>query len=180
MLQAVWRAKIHANSLNSNHVLGEAHKRDEFGRNSSKSFEAKLKDIENADEEGKLTDRDIVNLITSAKAENEFAVAEKWLDKIKESSAREGAENYFYFQRSKLATKENRFSDAKRYAERVNTIQHRAVLLLAIAEAHLINTSSQQEMAELLLEVDKVANKSPDSLEKAAGLSRSSRSVRKI
>lgn len=167
LVPAVWRAKIHANSIIPNNVLDEANTRNDFGQNLSKSFDAKLKDIEDADEHGKLTDRDIINLITSAKAEKEFAAAGKWLDRIREGSTREGAENYFYFQRSKLAAQENRFTEARRYADRVNTLQHRAVLLLAIAEARLTDPSSQQEIVELLLEVDKAANKSPNSLEKA-------------
>lgn len=167
LLQVASQAKIHAISITSNDILSKANKRDEFGKNFSKSFDAKLKDVEDADKEGKLTDGQIVSLITSAKTEKEFVAAETWLDKIRESGTREGAENYFYFQRSKLALKENRFAEAKRYAERVSTIQHRAILLLAIAESRLIEIASQQEMYEVLLEVDKIANKSPDSVEKA-------------
>jgi hypothetical protein len=167
LAQILSQAKIHVSSIVGNDALEAAKKRGESDINSHKPFERQLKDVEKADSEGRLTDIFIFNLITSAKTEEDFALAETWLDKIKEGSAREGAVNYFYFMRSKLAITENRIDQARKYAGKVVTIQHQAILLLDIAAALYDEPSRRNETWDTLLEIDKMANKTSDSVEKA-------------
>nr|MBA2493829.1 hypothetical protein [Acidobacteriota bacterium] len=131
------------------------------------SFEERLKRLEEADSEGKLTDDLIVSLVLSPKTEEAFAKAATWLDKIKDETVRESAENYLYFKRSELATKESRFAEAKKYADKVDDIEHKAILYFGIAEAQLKNVSQQSEANDILLEVAKLAHKADDSVEKA-------------
>nr|MBA3634759.1 hypothetical protein [Acidobacteriota bacterium] len=130
------------------------------------SFEERLKKLEEADSEGKLTDYLIISLVLSLKTEEAFAKAATWLDKIKDESVRESTENYFYFRRSELATKESRFDEAKKYADKVDDIEHKAILYFGIAETKL-KTASQAEANDILLEVAKLAHKADDSVEKA-------------
>jgi len=167
LMPAFSQAKILANSVVSNELLDSANKRDEMGKNFGKSFAEKLKELEKADADGNLKDSQIIQLVTSARKEEDYKSAETWLNKITEESARESAKNYYYFQRSKLASKENRFDDAKKYAEKIDKIELRAVLYFDIAAAKQKNSATRLESLESLSEVYKMTQKAPDSIEKA-------------
>jgi len=167
LMPAFSQAKSHAGSVVSNEIMEAANKRDELGKSFGKPFAEKLKDLEKANSEGKLKDSQIVNLLTSAKKEEDYKAAETWLDKITEEAPRESARNYFYFQRSKLATKENRFEDAQKYADKIGKIELRAVVYFEIAEAKQKNPSTRLESLDSLSEIYKMAQKSPDTIEKA-------------
>ncbi len=167
LMPAFSQAKIHANSVVSNEMMESANKRNEMGKNFEKPFAEKLKELEKADAEGKLKDAQIVQMLTSAKKEEDYKAAETWLDKITEDAPRESAKNYFYFQRSKLASKENRFEDAQKHADKIGKIEFRAVVYFDIAEAKQKNPATRLESLESLTEVYKMAQKSPDTIEKA-------------
>ncbi|MDQ6785402.1 MAG: hypothetical protein M3033_01095 [Acidobacteriota bacterium] len=161
------QVKLQANSVVSNEIMDSANKRNEQGENWNKSFAEKLKDVEKADADGKLNDYLIYELATAAKKEEDFKAAESWLDKMQEEQARDGVINYFYFQRSRVAAKDKRFEDARKYAEKVVKIEHRAVLYFDIAEAKLNQPNAKYEALDTLLEVYQLAQKAPDSVEKA-------------
>ncbi|CAN5135089.1 hypothetical protein BH20ACI1_BH20ACI1_07250 [soil metagenome] len=131
------------------------------------SFDERLKRLEKADSEGKLTDEMIIQIAINPKTEEEFAKIEPWLDKITDEKLRESMENYFYFRRSELATKENRFDEARKYADKVITIEHKAILYFKLAEAQLKTVNQQNEVNDILSEVSKLAAKADDSVEKA-------------
>ncbi|MEP7038499.1 MAG: hypothetical protein ABI891_09150 [Acidobacteriota bacterium] len=131
------------------------------------SFDERLKRLEKAESEGKLTDDMISGLSTGIKTEEAFAEFEPWLDKITDEKLRESTSEYFYFRRSELATKENRFDDARKYADKVGDIEHKAVLYFKIAEAQLKTVNQQYEANDILSEVSKLAAKADDSVEKA-------------
>lgn len=133
----------------------------------SLSFNERLKKLEEADSEGKLNDNMIVDLVFSLKTEEAFAELETWLDKIKDESLREDTVDYFYFKRSQLATKESRFDAARKYADKVVEIDHKAILYFGIAEARLKNAYQRGEADEILSEVSKLAQKADDSAAKA-------------
>ena len=161
------QAKVRASSVASNEIMEAANKQNETYKGFNKSFDERLKELEKADAEGKLTDGRIIGLLNSAKKEEEFKLAETWLDKISEAAPREEAGNYFYFRRSKLASEENRFDDARKFAEKITKIELRAVVYFDIAEAGQKNVQTKQEALDSLLEVYKMAQKAPDSIEKA-------------
>jgi len=167
LLEISQQAKAIANATISNATRQNLKERENSQNNFQKPFAEKLADIEKADDEGKLTDSDIFFLISKAKKEEEFKAAETWLDKMKQESTRESTVNYFFFQRSKLATKEKRFDEAKRYADKVAKIEHRAVLYFDIAEAKMKEPLTKLESLDTLSEVFQTANKAPDSVEKA-------------
>ncbi len=161
------QAKIAVSSIVSNELMDAANKRDELGKSWNKSFAERLKEVEKADADAKLKDEQIIQLATSAKKEEDYRATETWLDKISEAAPRESTGNYFYFRRSKLATKESRFDDARKFAEKISKIELRAVVYFDIAEAKQKNTATRTESLESLSEVYKMAQKSADSVEKA-------------
>ena len=167
LIQLFSQAKVQAISNVSIEVMDFANKRGETDRNFNNPFAEKLKDIEKADAEGKLTDYQIYKLALSARKEENFKAAENWLDKMQEEKARLDTVNYFYFKRSKLAVKERRFDEAKKYAEKIGKIEHRAVLYFDIAEAKLREPNTKYESLDALWEVYQMAAKAPDSVEKA-------------
>ncbi len=161
------QAKIQANSTAAGDAMESAKNRDEAGKSFNKPFDEKLAEVEQADETGKLDDGRIFQLVNAAKTDENYKKAETWLDKVKEDNTREGLTNFFYFRRSKLATEENRFDEARRYALKVPKIEHRAVLFFDIAEAKMKEPMTKQDSLDTLLEVSQTANKSPDTVEKA-------------
>ena len=167
LVQAFSQAKIHADSIVEGNALESAKNSDEAGKSFNKPFDEKLEELEKADDTGKLSDGKIFQLVNAAKTDENFKQAETWLDKIKDETTREGLTNFFYFKRSTLATKENRFDDARKYALKVPKIEHRAVLFFDIAEAKMKEPMTKSESLDTLLEVYQTANKAPDSVEKA-------------
>lgn len=160
-------AKAKANGLLSGEVRKNLEEHKNLYEKFGSSFDEQLKRLEKADSEGKLTDDMIINLVTKAKTEESFAQLESWLEKIKDETVRKGAVDYFYFKRSELAAKEKRFDEARKYANKVDEIKHKAILYFGIAEAQLKTANQQADAADILLEVAKLANKVPDSVEKA-------------
>lgn len=161
-------AKAQADSLMSAENRKTLEERRKTTENLGQSFEERLKLLEKADEEGKLSDFQIINLITwGDKTEAQFQAAQPWLDKIKDENVRLEATNYFYFLWSKLAVKENRLDEARKFAEKVVELEHRAILYFEIADAQLKNIGETAKVLETLGEVSKLARRSKDSVAKA-------------
>lgn len=131
------------------------------------SFDEYIETIREADETGKLTDEMIVNLIFKARQEDHFQQIENYLDKIMDSDVKESSTNYFYFSRADLAVREKRFVDVRKFAERIPQLQHRAVIFFKLAEKKMEEPLTRFESLEVLTEVFKMADKAPDSVEKA-------------
>jgi hypothetical protein len=138
-----------------------------FKDNQGKTFAEKIKDLEEADEKGTLTDYEIVKLIIEVKKEDQLKALEPWLDKIKDKDVREKSINFFYFTSAKIAIKEKRLDDARKFADKVPQIEHRAVLYFDLADAKLKEPLTKFESLEILTEVYKTAEKAPDTVEKA-------------
>lgn len=167
LAQTFSKAKIHVNSIVSGAGAEDARKTEEQNNSFNNSFEAQLEAAEKADDEGTLTEMHIFNLVKAAKTEDDYKKAESWLDKIEDENTRESTSNHFYFQRSKLATREKRFDEARKFANKVVKIEHRAVLYFDITEAKMKEPMTKLESLDTLLEVFQMAQKSPDSIEKA-------------
>jgi tetratricopeptide (TPR) repeat protein len=167
LLTMFLQAKIHANSVVAADALKNARDRDEADRSFHKPFAEKLEELERAESEKKLDDSKIFQLVRVAETEENYKQAESWIDKMTDEIAREGTFNYFYFQRSKLASKEKRFDDARKYALKIVKIEHRAVLFFDVAEAKMKEPMTKLESLDTLLEVYQTALKAPDTVEKA-------------
>jgi hypothetical protein len=133
-------------------------------------FERRLKQVEEADAEGKLTDHMIVSLLTwgeKSKTEEQFKQIEPWLAKIQDENGRNETINYFWFLRTQLAVKEKRLDDAERFAKKVPEVEHRAILFFEIAEVQLKNVNDAATVYQTLREVGRLAEQAETSVEKA-------------
>jgi hypothetical protein len=167
LLQRFSEVKAQANSLLNAQNRQDLEKRQKENKKLGMGFEEKLKLLEEADSEGKLTDAMIIGLVTwGERTEEEFKLLAWWLEKIQDEKARRQTINYFYFKRSERARKDKRFDEAKKYAEKVEEIDHGAVLYFELAKEQLQDANQSAQVSETLYEVSKMAQKSPDSIAK--------------
>ena len=90
--------------------------------------------------------------------------------KIEEVEARRQVLNWFYFRRGQGAVHKGDFDEARRLAERVESLEGRALLLLTIASEGLRRSDDKQRAEELLSAVTGAARKAPDTVAKARAL----------
>lgn len=138
--------------------------------NNSKAdaFTESLKDLEEADSKGLLTDRMIVNLLTREfNDDEEFSRFAPWVEKIKYDSLRAGSTNYFWYLRGRLAIKDKRMREAEKFASKVPELEHRSVLMFEIAKQQLGDPNEFSNAFEILNAVSKTARSAPNSQSKA-------------
>lgn len=170
LLQRFSAAKAQANAAMNDEMRKSFSDQEKNNERLSFNFDQRLELVEKADEEGKLTDFMIVQLIIwgeQSKTEEQYKKIEPWLDKIKDETVRVDTTSYFWFLRSKLAVKEKRFDDAGRYAQRVNEPDHRALLSFDIAEMQLKDMNEAAAVYQTLNDVGRVARQSENSVAKA-------------
>ena len=170
MIQQHSEAKAATNGMLNEQTRKDLAEREKRNDALGYSFEQRLKQIEEADSEGKLTDAMIVGLLTwgeRSKSEEQYKKLEPWLDKIRDDNARTESINYFWFLRTQLAVKESRLADADRFARKIPEIEHRAILFFEIAEAQLKNVNDAATVYQTLREVGRLAEQSDTSVEKA-------------
>lgn len=90
--------------------------------------------------------------------------------KIEEVEIRRQVLGWVYFRRGQNAVYAGDFDAARRFAERVEALEARALLLLNIASQGLKRSDDKQRAEELLTAVLDAARKSPDSVSKARSL----------
>lgn len=168
MIQRLSAARAQATALlndESRKELSEKEKRNDLlGRN----FEDRLKEVEKADEEGKLKDSMIMSLVTwGNKIEEQFKQIEPWLDKIKDEIVRKETTNYFWFLRSELAIEEKRLDDAQKFAAKVPEVEHRAILLFEVVELKLKDLNDAASVYQMLSEMGRITRQLENSVTKA-------------
>lgn len=159
-------AKAHAQSLvteDNRSALEASRKYDERWQ---ANFASKLERLEKEQNTPRL-DFLIVDLVFSAKTEEELKQAAEWLSKIGETGVRESATNFLYFKLTELAVKDNRLDEAERLAEKVAELEHRAILQFKIAEAKLKTENNNLQAALILEKVVSAALKADSSVERA-------------
>lgn len=170
MLQRFTEARAQANGMMTDAMRKTAAEREQQNAELGFTLDEKLEQLEKADSEGKLTDHMIVSLVTWTQkdlTEEQFVKIEPWLDKIVEEGARIGTINYFWFERSKLAVKEKRFDNARKFSMKVPEPDHRAILWFDIAEAQLKDLNEAASVYQTLTEVGQAARRSENSIAKA-------------
>lgn len=169
-IQRLSEAKAMGNGMLTEQMRRDLSDQERRNEISGYSFEQRLKRVDEAEADGKLTDQLIVSLLISGemnKTEEQFKLIEPWLDKIKEDGTRYDTINYFWFLRAQLAVKEYRMADAERFARKIPEVEHRAILFFEIAEAQLKNPSDLATALQTLREVGRLAEQSETSVEKA-------------
>ena len=168
LIQQLSEAKAQVNGMLNDEMRKNLSDREKSNESLSLGFDARLERVEKADEEGKLTDAMIVDLITwGVKTEDQFKKIEPWLDKIKDEKVRFESTNYFFFLRSKLAIKEKRFSEAQKFAAKVPEIEHRSILSFEIADSLLKDVNDSATVYSELTDVGKLARQTENSVAKA-------------
>lgn len=162
--------KTRANSLINAESRKDLDERLERSKFYGSSFQVRLKLAEEADEKGKLTDKMVVDLIMAAKTDDDYRITQSWLEKIKLETVRRDSTNYFYFLRAKLAIKENRFDDVRKYADKVPDLQHRATLYFELAENQLADETEAAKAFEILNTVSEITEKAENSVAKVQTL----------
>jgi hypothetical protein len=169
-IQQFSEAKALATGMLNDQMRKDMSEREKRNEELGYGFERRLKQLEEAETDGKLTDQMIVSLLTwgdDSKTEVQFKQIEPWLAKIQDEKVRYEAINYFWFLRSQLAVKERRLDDAERYAKKIPEIEHRAVLFFEIAEAQLKNVNDAATVYQTLRDVERMAEQAETSVEKA-------------
>ncbi len=159
--------KARANALMSEEAKKSLEEKENEYKNSTISFDEKLKTIEEADEKGALRDQDIIDLVLSAEKEEDYKQAESWIDKIKNDNARNETFSYFFYKRAELAVKEKRLADAEKFAKKVSVIDQQAIIGFKIGEAKIKDGSEKSEVQSILLEISKLTEKLENSTQKA-------------
>ncbi len=168
LIQQLSEAKAQVNGMLTDEMRKNLSDKEKSNESVSLGFDARLERVEKADEEGKLTDSMIVNLVTwGVKTEDQFKKIEPWLDKIRDEKVRFESTNYFFFLRSKLAIKEKRFSEAQKFAAKVPEIEHRSILSFEIADSLLKNVNDSATVYSELTDVGKLARQTENSVAKA-------------
>lgn len=168
LLQLLSRARASAESLLSDDARKQLKENEKFTSGLGRSFEQRIRELEEADAEGKLTDQMIASLLTwGKKTEPQFKQLETWLDKIKDEKIRQDSTSYFWFLRAKLAVEEKRIEEAEKLARKVPEKEHRVVLAFDIAEAQLSDLNDRASVYQTLAEVSKLAQSMDDSGTKA-------------
>lgn len=167
LTQTFSETKTRANTLLSDESRKDLDERLKRSEHYGSSFQVRLKIAEDADEEGKLTDRMIIDLIFAAKTEDDYAQTESWIEKIKLDIVRRDSFAYFYFLRAKLAIKENRWDGARKFADKVSDLQHRATLYFELAEKQLADETEAAKAFEVLNNVSEITEKAENSVAKA-------------
>ena len=169
MLQRFTVARAQANAALTAEMRKEIEDLEKDAARSGLTFEQSIKELEEADGKGTLTDYMIAQILFQRRirTEEQYAAYEPWLTKIKDDKNRLDLTSYFWFIRSELAIREKRFTEAEKMAGKVPEVDHRAILLFQIAKIHLDSTNDANSGFETLNAVSKLARSAPNSVAKA-------------
>ena len=161
-------ARSQAMSLLTDEMRQQMEKREGFDEGFGATFDELLERVEEAFEKGTLRDGMIIQMITrSDLTEPQFIALLPWLDRIKDANLQSGGTDYYWFRRSKLAITQSRFKDAKSHAQKVSTVEHRAILAFDLAEAELESINDSASAYQTLNDVAKLVRTIDDSATKA-------------
>ena len=169
MLQRFTVARAQANAALTAEMRKDIDGLEKNASSRSRSFEESIKDLEEADGKGTLTDYMIAQILFQRRmrADEQYAKYEPWIAKIKEEQPRADITNYFWFLRAQLAIKEKRFTEAEKMAAKVPELDHRAIVLFDIAKIQLDSTNEVGSGFDTLNAVSKLTRTAPNSVAKA-------------
>ncbi len=169
MLQKFSVARSQANALLTADMQKEIALRDKQATVSALTFDERLKQFEEADVKGTLTDSMLGQMIFPGRItkEEEFKKFESWLLRIQDEKLRADVTSYFWFLRCQLAIKEARYTEAEKMAAKVPELDHRSLLLFDIAKKQLDSINDQGSAFDTLNGVSKLTRSAPNSVAKA-------------
>jgi hypothetical protein len=138
-------------------------------REKENAFDALVEDIEReVDPEKK--ERLIANAAQAAETITQLEQVESLAQKIGESDARRQLSNWLNFKRAQLLVKDGRLDEAKAVADKIDELDHRAILYFEIAREGIKKLEDKKRARELLDEVATAAAKAPNTPVKARTL----------
>ncbi len=169
MLDRFTAARAQAESALTAEMRKDIENLEKGASGSGRSFEERIKELEEADGKGMLTDSMIAQFtfVGRLKSEEQFKIFEPWIAKIKDEKLRADVNSYFWFLRAQLATKEKRFAKAEKMAAKVPELDHRAILLFEIAKIQLDSSNDANTGFDTLNRVSKLTRSAPNSVAKA-------------
>jgi hypothetical protein len=115
-------------------------------------------------------ERLIANAAQAAETVAQFEQVESLAQKIGESEARQQLSNWLNFKRAQLLVKDGRLDEAKAVADKIDELDHRAILYFEIAGEGIKKLEDKKRARELLDEVATAAAKAPNTPVKARTL----------
>ncbi|HEY9404916.1 MAG TPA: hypothetical protein VIQ24_19825 [Pyrinomonadaceae bacterium] len=115
-------------------------------------------------------ERLIANAAQAADTIAQLEQVESLAQKIGESEARRQLSNWLNFKRAQLLVKEGRLDEAKTVADKIDELDHRAILYFEIAREGIKKLEDKKRARELLDEVATAAGKAPNTDVKARTL----------
>ncbi len=132
-------------------------------------FDALIESIEREASPEK-RERLIANAAQAAQSVAQLEQVETLAQKIGETEARRQLSNWLNFRRAQLLVKDGRLDEAKQVSDKIDELDHRAILYFEIAREGVKKLEDKKRARELLDEVAAVAAKSPNTDVKARTL----------
>lgn len=169
MLERFTIARSQANAALTAEMRKDIENLEKSSSGRSRTFADRIKELEEADRKGTLTDSMIAQIVYQGgmRTDAQFKIYESWVGKIKDEKLRADVFSYFWFLRAQLATKEKRFADAEKHAAKVPELDHRAILLFEIAKIQLDSTNDAAAGFDTINGVSKLTRSATNSLAKA-------------
>ncbi|HEU5131343.1 MAG TPA: hypothetical protein VFT26_04535, partial [Pyrinomonadaceae bacterium] len=133
------------------------------------SFDEQVEAAEKLTDVGR-RDQGLTFAVTSSSKDEPVDKVFSVIGKISESGIRDSLSNWFYYFRSQALIKEKNFSEARKFASKVNELDQRAYLFTRIAEESLKVGEDQTEAREMLNEVADTISKAPKTIVSARAL----------
>ena len=134
-----------------------------------KSFDEQVEAAEKLTDVGR-RDQSLTFAVTGSSKDEPVDKVLSVIDKISESGIRDSLLNWFYYFRSQKLISEKNFSEARKFASKVNELDQRAYLFTRIAEESLKVADDQTEAREMLNEVADTISKAPKTIVSARAL----------
>ncbi len=168
MLQRFSVARSQANAALTAEMRKNIEDQEKSVSRSTRTFEECIKELEEADGKGKLTDYMIAQILFQRRmrTDEHYAKYEPWLAKMKEEKPRGEITNYYWFVRAQFAIREKRFAEAEKMAAKVVELDHRSILLLDLAKLQLDSTNDAGSGFEVINGVSKLTRTAPNSVAK--------------
>jgi hypothetical protein len=115
-------------------------------------------------------ERLIANAAQAAQSVTQLEQVETLAQKIGETEARRQLSNWLNFRRAQLLVKDGRLDEAKQVSDKIDELDHRAILYFEIAREGVKKLEDKRRARELLDEVAAMAAKSPNTDVKARTL----------
>jgi|CXWL01.1.fsa_nt_gi hypothetical protein len=169
LLQQFTVARSQANAALTAEMRKDIESLEKSASRRSLTFEESIKELEEADGKGTLTDYMIAQILFQRRmrTDKHYAAYEPWIAKIKEEKPRVEVTNYYWFVRAQFAIREKRLAEVEKMAAKIPEVDHRSIVLFDLARIQLDSTNDAGAGFDLINGVSKLTRTAPNSVAKA-------------